>query len=64
MDGAFEQNGGGCLAAEAGGAAFPISGTAPWDGLLVRVTIEATCHGECNKGEGDEECDTAIHNCV
>jgi hypothetical protein len=49
-------------AAHARRTAFPFSWTAPWNGLIVWVAIEATSHRESKEGKGKEECNAMIHS--
>jgi hypothetical protein len=48
-------------AAHARRAALPFSWTAPWNGLIVWVAIEATSHRESHECKGKEECNAMIH---
>jgi hypothetical protein len=48
--------------AHAGCTALPFSWTAPWNGLIVWVAIEATSHRESHEGKGKEECNAMIHS--
>lgn len=63
-DGAFGKTFGGLVASHAGGATFPVGWAAPWHALLVGVAIETTSGRECQKGEGNEQCESAHNNCV